>query len=441
MTASVFTLVFLAALAANVVIKVWLNRRQARFVAAHRARVPEAFDGRVSLGEHQRAADYTVARSGLGLAHIALDAALLLAFTLGGGLQALDDFWRARLGGLWADAALVGSVFALAALAELPLSLVRTFGVEARFGFNRTTPVLFAADLAKQTAVAVALGGPLLLAVLWLTRVAGEYWWVYAWGLWMAFNFLVLALYPTLIAPLFNRFTPLQDPALRTRVERLLGRCGFRAQGLYVMDGSKRSAHGNAYFTGVGRAKRIVFFDTLLKRLSGDEIEAVLAHELGHFKRRHVLKRVLWMAAASLGFLALLGWLAHEPWFYAGLGVTPPAGAVGSGAGSGLAGGTGLALVLFFLVMPVFTFLFQPLSSFYSRKHEFEADRFAAEQADAGHLIQALVKLYRDNAATLTPDPLHSAFYDSHPPANTRIAHLRALVGQSPAGQPLAGQH
>ena len=347
--------------------------------------------------------------------HSLLDAALLLAFTLGGGIQALTDYWQGMLGdGLWRGVALIVSVLVISSLLEIPLSLYRTFVIDARFGFNKMTLGLFLADLFKQTLLLVALGIPLLLGVLWLMAQMGEYWWLYVWLAWMGFNLLILTLYPTVIAPLFNKFSPLEDQRLAVRIETLLKKCGFKSQGLFVMDGSKRSSHGNAYFSGLGASKRIVFFDTLLARLNHDEIEAVLAHELGHFKRRHVVKRIISMFILSLAGLWLLGWLMPQEWFYQGLGVTTQ--------------GTDTALLLFMLVSPVFTFLFNPITSLYSRKHEFEADRYAAENSSGEALIQALVKLYNDNAATLTPDPLHSVFYDSHPAAAQRIAHLRSLA-------------
>jgi len=317
-------------------------------------------------------------------------------------------------GPLVQDLALIVAVGVISGLVGLPFSYWQTFVIEARFGFNKTTLRLWLADLVKGVAVGAALGLPLAALVLWLMRAAGPMWWLWTWGVWIGFQFLVLALYPTVIAPLFNKFSPLPPGPARDRIEALLARCGFAARGLYVMDGSRRSSHGNAFFTGFGRARRIVFFDTLLERLAPDEIEAVLAHELGHYKRRHVIKRIVWMAVVSLGFLALLAWLMTSPWFYDGLGVPPTMER------------PGVALVLFFLTLPVFTFLFGPLASLYSRRHEFEADAFAAEQASAVALVQALVKLYEDNASTLTPDPVHSAFYDSHPPAAVRIARLRA---------------
>jgi STE24 endopeptidase len=408
-----FTVVFLAALAAATAMRLWLSVRQIRHVRAHRDAVPNTFAETIPLAAHQKAADYTVAKARVGMLDVLIGAALLVALTLGGAIDGLYGLWARLLDpeGVWHGAALFASVVVLLAVLELPLSVYRTFVIEAKYGFNRMTPWLFVTDLLKQAALAAALGLPLLVGVLWLMQKMGDLWWLYVWLAWMAFNLLVLLLYPTLIAPLFNRFTPLQDASLAGRIEALLRRCGFRASGLYVMDGSKRSSHGNAYFTGFGAAKRIVLFDTLLSRLAPPEVEAVLAHELGHYKRHHVWKRIAVLFAFSLALLWGLGQLAGQDWFYDGLGVSSR--------------GMAIALLLFVLVMPVFTFFLQPLSSLYSRKHEFEADAYAAAHANAGELVTALVKLYHDNAATLTPDPLHSAFYDSHPPAATRIARLR----------------
>jgi STE24 endopeptidase len=411
-----FTLAFLAALLLVTATRIWLALRHIRHVMAHRERVPAEFAGSVPLAAHQKAADYTRARTRLGILEALVSAAVLLGFTLGGGLEWLYDAW-ARLfeaGGYAHGIALILAVAALTGLIDLPFSIYRTFVIEAKFGFNRMTPALFVADLAKSIALGLAIGVPLLLAVLWLMAQMGDLWWLYVWLTWVGFNLLMLVAYPTLIAPLFNRFTPLADQTLQARIERLLAKCGFRSKGLFVMDGSKRSSHGNAYFTGFGAAKRIVFFDTLLSRLAPAEVEAVLAHELGHFKRHHVWKRVAWLFLASLGFLALLGYVIGEPWFYEGLGVDRRS--------------TAVALVLFFMVVPVFTFLLAPIGSVYSRKHEYEADAYAASHASGEDLVHALVKLYQDNAATLTPDPVHSAFYDSHPPAALRIARLQALA-------------
>jgi STE24 endopeptidase len=412
-----FSIVFLAAVASSMSLQIWLALRQLRHVRAHRETVPGHFSGRISLNAHRKAADYTAARTRLSIIDTLIDGAMLLALTLGGGVALLSAWVGAMpMPALARDVTLVIAVALIGGAIALPMSWYRTFVIEQRFGFNRMTLRLWLLDLAKGVLVGTALGVPLLTLVLWLMARAGDLWWVYAWAAWVAFQVLVLALYPTLIAPLFNKFEPLADASLRERVERLLERCRFAAKGLFVMDGSRRSSHGNAYFTGFGRARRIVFFDTLLSRLQGEEVEAVLAHELGHFKLRHVLKRTAWFALASLALLAALGWLVGQPWFYAGLGVPGPAPRYG------------VALVLFMLALPVFTFLFAPLAALYSRKHEFEADAYAARNASAPALVTALVKLYEDNASTLTPDPLHSAFYDSHPPAALRIARLEAAA-------------
>ena len=411
-----FALLFLAALLAATAVKVWLSLRHMQHVRAHRDHVPDAFAADIPAASHRTAADYTVAKGRVDLAEIPVDAALVLLLTFGGGLGWIDAALRPLLGdGLLHGVGLIGAVVVLTSAISLPASIYRTFVVEQRFGFNKMTPAMFAGDLLRSTLLGTALGLPLLAAVLWLMGAMGELWWLYVWGVWVAFNLLVLAVYPTFIAPMFNKFSPLEDQALEARVKTLLERCGFQAQGLFVMDGSKRSSHGNAYFTGLGRSKRIVFFDTLLARLTPEEIEAVLAHELGHFKLRHVAKRIAWTFAASLVFLALLAWLAAEPWFYAALGVDRPS--------------TAMALLLFFTVLPSFTFLLSPLFAWYSRRHEFEADHYATRHARASDLVHALVKLYKDNASTLTPDPVHSMFYDSHPPAAIRIARLQAAAG------------
>ena len=416
-----FTAVFLAALALTIGLRLWLARRHMRHIAHCRDNVPADFSTHIDLPAHQKAADYSTAKTRLGMIDILIGAALLLALTLGGALQALHDAWlRIFDAGSYAQGiALFAGVALISGLVDLPLSLYRTFVIEARFGFNKMTLSLFFADLAKQTLLGAALGLPLLLCVLWLMQRMGEQWWLYVWVTWIVFNLLVLTLYPTLIAPLFNKFTPLDDIILKSRIEALLAKCGFRAQGLYVMDSSRRSSHGNAYFTGFGAAKRIVLFDTLIARLAPAEIEAVLAHELGHFRHHHVWKRMAALFALSLAFLWLLGYAMEQDWFYAGLNVQ--------------ARSTALALMLFFLVAPVFTFLLHPLTSLYSRKHEYEADAYAARHTIPADLVHALVKLYQDNAATLTPDPLYSAFYDSHPPALLRIARLQSALAP---GQP-----
>ncbi|CAD6525169.1 Protease HtpX [Paraburkholderia hiiakae] len=412
-----FSVLFVVGVLAMVATKLWLASRQIRFVAAHRGAVPAQFTATIPLAAHQRAADYTVARTRLGMIEIVLGAVVLIALTLLGGVQALDLGISDAIGRDYVgQIALVGAVLAISGVIELPLDYYRQFVVEERFGFNRMTKRIFIMDRIKGLLIGAAFGIPLLFVVLWLMKQAGSLWWLWTWAVWVAFQMLVLVLYPTFIAPLFNKFEPLRDEALRSRIEALMQRCGFAAKGLFVMDGSRRSAHGNAYFTGFGAAKRIVFFDTLLARLSGSEIEAVLAHELGHFKRRHVIKRMIVTFAISLALLALLGWLSQRVWFYEGLGVRP----------SLLGGNEGLALVLFFLAVPVFLFFVTPLGSLSSRKHEFEADAFAATQTDAQHLVNALVKLYEDNASTLTPDPLYTAFYYSHPPASQRIDRLLA---------------
>jgi len=411
-----FTAVFLAALAVSVGVRLWLARRHIHHILAHRAAVPGAFAASISLEAHQKAADYSAARARFGMLHAIADALVLLLLTLGGVLQNLSELTSS-----WFDASLLQgtalmALFALITSAvDLPFSYYRTFSIEARFGFNKMTPAMWLADILKQGAVAAALGLPLVVAVLWLMGAMGEHWWLYVWLVWVVFSVFVMAVYPAYIAPLFNKFSPMQDGSLKTRIEQLLAKCGFRSSGLFVMDGSRRSTHGNAYFTGFGKTKRIVFFDTLLSRLNESEIEAVLAHELGHFKLHHVLRRMAWTFAVSLAFLALLGWLQDAPWFAQGLGVSYPA-------------SNAMALILFVLVVPVFTFLLHPLVAMYSRKHEFEADAYAARYSSARELVSALVKLYKDNASTLTPDPVHSAFYDSHPPARTRIERLQSLA-------------
>ncbi len=408
-----FRLLFLCILALTCGIRLWLKLRQWRHIAAHRSTVPAQFSEHISLASHQKAAAYGIDRSKVALVDIAVDTAWLLALTLGGGLLALHDFWAARLDGIAYGLALMFSVMLLSGLVDLPFSLYKQFVIEARHGFNRMTVALFASDLLKQTLLGLVIGAPVLATVLWLMEAMGSLWWLYVWLFWSVFNLLMLFIFPTWIAPLFNKFTPLPDGEAKQRIEALLKRCGFRSNGLFVMDGSKRSAHGNAYFTGFGNNKRIVFFDTLLERLSPSETEAVLAHELGHFRKRHVLQRMLLMFASSLLFLALLGQLIDAPWFYAGLGVPVQS--------------TALALTLFFLVVPVFLLPLTPLTSYWSRRHEFEADAYAAEHTAGSDLVHALVKLYDDNAATLSPDPLHSLVYDYHPPAALRILRLQGV--------------
>ena len=407
-----FTTLFIALLAFTLFMQQWLGRRQISHVAAHRDAVPAAFAQNITLEAHQKAADYSIAKTRLSLAESLFSAVLLLGLTLGGILQWLDAGITSMLGDhpLLSGTCVIIAAFFLTSLADIPFDYYRAFTIDQRFGFNKMTPAMFFQDLLKHALVGLAMGLPLLFAALWLMQGSGAYWWLWLWCVWAAFNLLVLSIYPTFIAPLFNKFSPLDNEALKARIEALLAKCGFKSQGLFVMDGSLRSTHGNAYFTGFGANKRVVFFDTLLERLDSDEIEAVLAHELGHFKRHHVIKRIVIMFAVSFAGLALLGWLKQMDWFYAGLGVATPS--------------DHMALLLFLLVSPVLTFVLRPLFAAFSRSNEFEADAYAAKYSSARHLVEALVKLYRDNASTLTPDPLHSAFYDSHPPASIRVAHL-----------------
>jgi STE24 endopeptidase len=413
-----FAGLFVILLVASTLTRSWLNQRQVAAVQRHRDEVPEAFRAQIDLAAHRKAADYTVASAQIGRWDNLLDAALALLLTLGGGLTAIDSAWQAaHLPAVWHGTVVVLSTFLLVSLIGLPLSLWRTFGVEARFGFNRMTVGLFIADLFKGLLLGLLLGGPLVFVILLLMDRAGSLWWLYAWFVWLAFTVLITWAWPTLIAPLFNKFTPLSDETLKQRAEALLQRCGFSSRGVFVMDGSRRSVHGNAYFTGVGRSKRIVFFDTLLERLQVAEVEAVLAHELGHFRLHHVRWRLVLSLAFGLLGLALLGFLAQWPDFYRAFGIGTPS--------------SHTALLLFVFVLPVFTYFTTPLGAWWSRKHEFEADEFAAEFADARQLAAALVKLYRDNATTLTPDRLHSAFYDSHPPALVRISRLQQLAART----------
>jgi STE24 endopeptidase len=414
--ASTLTIVFIALLILTTLTRLWLGSRQISHVQANRGQVPAAFSENISLEAHQKAADYSSAKTKLALTETALQALLLLALTLGGGLQYLDNIWQNILPNhqILCGAIVICSALLISSLIDLPFEYYKTFNIDEKFGFNKMTKAMFWSDLVKHGLVGLALGLPILFAALWLMQGAGQYWWFYLWVVWSVFNILMLAVYPTFIAPLFNKFTPLADENLKTRIEALLTKCGFKSQGLFVMDGSARSSHGNAYFTGFGSSKRVVFFDTLLSRLNGEEIEAVLAHELGHFKHHHVIKRIALMFFMSFLGLALLGWLMNQTWFYSGLGVANPS--------------NHMALVLFLLVSPVFLFILRPIMASYSRKNEFEADDYAAKHADANKLVDALVKLYRDNASTLTPDPLHSAFYDSHPPASIRISKLEAYT-------------
>lgn len=418
MTPLALSALFAAFLVASLAVKLWLASRQIRHVAQHRDAVPAPFAATVSPAAHRRAADYTIAKLRFGLVQMALSTAVLLGWTLLGGLGALDAWLHDAfsLGPLAHQLALLAAFALIGALIELPLEAWHTFRLEQAHGFNRMTPALWLTDQFKGLVVGLLLGGPLAALVLWLMGSAGSMWWLWAWGAWIAFNLLVLVLYPTVIAPWFNKFEPLHDDALKARVEALMARCGFAAKGLFVMDGSRRSAHANAYFTGFGAAKRVVFFDTLLTKLSPGEVEAVLAHELGHFKRHHVIKRIAAMFALSGLGLALLGWLAQQSWFYLGLGVAP----------SLVAPNDALALLLFLLAGPVFMFFVSPLFAALSRRHEYEADAYACAQTQAGDLANALLKLYEDNASTLTPDRLYVRFYYSHPPAIERLAAMRS---------------
>ena len=416
------TLAFTAALTLGMLIKLWLATRQIRHVAQHRAAVPSPFDQTISLAAHQKAADYTQAKSRLGLLDMALGAAVLLGWTLLGGLQSLNDLIQSWMpvdaAPLWGQIALLFGFIAVGAVIELPLSLYQTFVVEERFGFNKMTWRMWLVDGIKGIALGVIIGLPIAALILWLMGAAGAWWWFYAWSVWMGFNLLLMWIFPTFIAPIFNKFQPLEDETLKTRVTALMQRCGFAAKGLFVMDGSKRSAHGNAYFTGFGASKRVVFYDTLLAKLSPPEVDAVLAHELGHFKHKHIVQRMVLMFAMSFAGFALLGWLSKQLWFYAGLGVMPSL----DGANSAL------ALILFMLAVPVFSFFVSPLMAQLSRKHEFQADDYAIAQTNGTDLSSALLKLYEDNASTLTPDPLFVKFYYSHPPAIERLPRMTSRM-------------
>jgi STE24 endopeptidase len=408
-----FTIIFLAAAITGIVVQWLLTRRHIQNIRSHRATVPSAFDGKIPLESHQKAADYTEAKVRLNLYELVIATAILMIWTLGGGLQLLDEAWRGQgLPLLWTGTVMFLSFFAISALLDLPMDYYRTFKLEQRFGFNKSTPKIFFTDLIKNMMLGLLIGTPMIVLVLWTMDNAGELWWFYVWLIWLSFSLFMMWAYPAFIAPLFNKFRPLENQALKQRIENLLSRNGFTSQGIFVMDGSTRSTHGNAYFTGLGANKRIVFFDTLIDELSPEEIEAVLAHELGHFKCNHIKKRIVTLGVVFFVGLALLGWLINMPWFYTGLGVSEPA--------------TYMALLLFIVIAPVFTFFLQPVFSWISRQHEFEADDFAAAQAQTENLIQALVKLYKENANTLTPDPVYSAFHDSHPPAPIRIKHLTA---------------
>jgi len=411
---NLFTLIFLIALGASLLMQWWLANRQTGHIQQNRAKVPDEFSEHITLEEHQKAADYTTTKVALGRYEAVYGALILLWFTLGGLMNQINDLWL-PLG--WSTTltgvAVIISIMIAGSLLDLPFTLYRTFVTEARFGFNRTTPGVFIVDMLKGALLGILLGGPLIWVILWLMDNSGSLWWLYAWMVWFGFSLFMMWAYPAFIAPLFNKFEALEDGELKNRIESLLQQCGFISKGIYVMDGSRRSAHGNAYFSGIGNNKRIVFYDTLIEQLSADEIEAVLAHELGHFRMHHIRKRLISMAIIGLGSLALLGWLIDQSWFYQGLGVEMAS--------------TYLGLTLFMLLSPVFGFFTTPLMSWFSRKHEFEADAYAAKQRDARDLIRALVKMYQENASTLTPDPLYSSFYDSHPPAPVRVSHLRKL--------------
>ena len=417
------TLAFAAALLLGLALKFWLATRQVRHVARHRAAVPAPFAERIALTAHQKAADYTITKARLGMLEMALGAAVLLGWTLLGGLDALNQALLGALGGgMWQQMALLVAFAAISGLIDLPLSLYQTFVVEERFGFNKMTWRLWLADALKGLLVGAIIGLPIAALILWLMGAAGPLWWLWAWCFWMGFNLLLMVIYPTFIAPLFNKFQPLEDESLKARVTALMQRCGFSAKGLFVMDGSRRSAHANAYFTGFGAAKRVVFYDTLLRQLAPGEVEAVLAHELGHFKHRHIVQRVVMMFALSLAGFALLGWLSTQVWFYTGLGVRPN---ISLDPAVAAAPNDALALLLFMLVVPVFTFFISPLFSQQSRRHEFQADAYAVAQASGADLSSALLKLYEDNASTLTPDPVYVKFYYSHPPATERLARMQ----------------
>lgn len=413
-----FTLLFVLALVTGLLSRFYLASRQLRHVARHRSAVPAAFATTITLPAHQKAADYTMAKGRFGLLEMAFGAAILLGWTLLGGLdalnQALNHSGLSAYGTLVPQLALLAAFGLISGLLDLPFTLYSTFRLEERFGFNKMTFRLWLTDMLKGTLMGALIGLPIAAVILWLMGSAGRMWWLWAWGVWMVFNLMALVLYPTVIAPMFNKFKPLEDEALKARVTALMERCGFAAKGLFVMDGSKRSAHANAYFTGFGAAKRVVFYDTLLQQLKPAEVDAVLAHELGHFHHKHIIKRIALMFALSLAGFALLGWLSSQVWFYTGLGVLP----------NMTSPNNALALLLFLMVTPLFTFFVSPLLAQLSRKHEFEADAYAISQTDGRDLANALLKLYQDNANTLTPDPLFVKFYYSHPPASERLGRI-----------------
>lgn len=403
---------FIILVVLTLAIQLWLANRHIRHVEKNRAQVPDAFAGQIPLEAHQKAADYTITRTRFGRIDTVIGSVLLLAWTLGGGLEWLDQIWRSlQWSSIWTGIGFMLSVMVIMSLLDLPFSAYRTFVIEERFGFNKTNVATFIADLFKGMLLTLAIGVPLLALVLWIMEASGELWWFYVWAVWFGFSLFMMWAYPAFIAPLFNKFKPLESGELKDKIETLLLQCGFKSNGIFIMDGSRRSAHGNAYFSGIGNKKQIVFFDTLIKQLESGEIEAVLAHELGHFRMHHIRKRLISMGAISLASLAILGWLIGQDWFYSGLGVSQPS--------------TYMALMLFMILAPVIGFFMTPVMSLLSRKHEFEADAYASQQRDAELLITALVKMYEENASTLTPDPIYSSFYDSHPPAPVRIAHLK----------------
>ncbi|MEI6334021.1 MAG: M48 family metallopeptidase [Methylococcaceae bacterium] len=410
-----FTIIFLIALIISSSIQFWLAKRHADYVAAHRAAVPDAFKDKVPLAAHQKAADYTLEKVKLGNIDGILGIVVLLLLTLGGGINASFDYWTTFFSSpLIAGVAATACIFLILTVIEIPTSIYQTFVIEEKFGFNKSTVNQFIKDQFMHLGLGAAIGLPLLALILWIMDNVGPLWWLWAWAIIMSFSLLMSWLYPTVIAPLFNKFTPMEDGSLKDRIQGLLTRCGFNSQGIFIMDGSKRSGHGNAYFTGLGNNKRIVFFDNLVNSLEDEELEAVLAHELGHFKCKHVIKMLIATAIMSLISLAILGWLINESWFYTGLGVEQPSHAA--------------ALLLFLMVSSSFTFFMQPISAYFQRQFEFEADDFAANNAKASKMISGLVKLYEENANTLTPDPLYSAFHYSHPPAAIRIAHLESKI-------------
>ena len=407
-----FTYAFLCFLGASLILQYWLASRQYQHVLKHRSQVPEAFRDKIGLDEHQKAADYTFAKIKLGRVDLLISAILLLGWTIGGGLELLDQYWRSlELSSIQTGIGVMISAMLIMSAIDLPLSAYSTFVIEKKFGFNKTTVKLFIVDLIKGAALTLIIGAPLLWVILWIMEISGPLWWLYVWAVWFSFGLIMMWAYPAFIAPLFNKFNPLENEELKARIENLMKKCGFISNGIFVMDGSRRSSHGNAYFTGLGNNKRIVFYDTLIESLEDEEVEAVLAHELGHFRLHHIRKRMISMAIISLAALALLGWLIQQLWFFTGMGTSTQS--------------NYMALMLFMMVQPVFGFFLTPIMAWFSRKHEFQADEYAASHKDASILVRALVKLYKENANTLTPDPVYSNFYDSHPPAPVRIAHLQ----------------